>query len=231
MRIFNKFYKIIPTKIFDLLSVEEWLNEQEKNGLIVETTIFYNVAVFKKGEPQKGKLYVLPLSDEPKNPELKGTPLEKNGFEFVSKYYRYTRIYRNENADIDMYKDYANDFEAELKKQFKPNLMSIASLGFCLFMIYTLIQALQSVFSSSSVYSAMEKTSITALLVIMFCCLVAVHIFLNQHFISSVEDEIKNPRQQKPLGRTVFVTKFSLACDFLLIVCVVGVVLWWQIVL
>ncbi len=231
MKIFNKVYKIVPVRIFDLLSVENWLNQQEKNGLILEGMTFYNVAVFKKGEAPKGKLYVLPLSDEPKNPELKGTPLEKKGFEFVSKYLGYTKIYRNENADIDMYKDYSSDFDAELKKQHKPNLMSFASLGFCLFMLYSLVQALQSVFSSSSGYSVTEKTSITALLAIMFCCLVAEYIFFIQCFIYSVEDELKNPRQQKPPGRTVLVSKFSLVCSFLLIVCVVGVVSWWQIVL
>ncbi len=231
MKIFNKVYKIVPTRIFDLLSVENWLNQQEKNGLIFESMTFYNVAVFKTGEAPKGKLYVLPLSDEPNNPELKSTPMEQKGFEFIARYCRYSRIYRNENVDIDMYKDYSDDFEAELKKQHKPNLMSFASLGFCIWMLFSLVQMLQSAFSSSSAYSAMEKTSITALLLIMFCCLVAVYIFFNQQFISSVEAEMKNPRQQKPPGRTVLMTKFSLACDFLLMFCVVGVVLWWQIVL
>ncbi len=231
MKIFNKVYKIVPTQIFDLLSVENWLNQQEKNGLILVGMTFYNVAVFKTGEDPKGKLYVLPLSDEPKNPELKGTPLEKKGFEFVSKYLGYTKIYRNENADIDMYKDYSSDFDAELKKQHKPALMSFASLGFCLFMLYSLVQVLQSVFSSNSIYSTLEKTSIVALVVTLFFCMVVLVIFFEQHFISSVEDEIKNPRQQKPPSKSVCMTKLSLVTWVLLGVCTIGLVLWWQIVL
>ncbi len=116
MKLFNLLIKIIPTKFFDLVEVERFLNETEKNGYKLKKILFDCVAVFKKSEQPEGKLFVLPLTSHPANSSLKRTQLKENGFIYQTKYCFFAKVFRNKTHDRDFYSGYKEDFERELKK-------------------------------------------------------------------------------------------------------------------
>ncbi len=145
MKIFNLLIKIIPTRFFDLVAVENYLNETEKKGYKLKTIFFDCVAVFKKSEQPEGKLFVLPLTSNPANNSLKRAQMKEQGFVYQTKYCFFAKVFRNKEYDGDFYSGYKEDFERELKKLGVIFLLKIFTfiLGFvfvCGMLLYTLVE-------------------------------------------------------------------------------------------
>ncbi len=128
MKIFNLLIKIIPTKFFDLVAVERFLNETERKGYKLKTIFFDCVAVFYKSEQTEGKLFVLPLTSNPANSSLKRVQLKEKGFVYQTKYCFFAKVFRNKEYDGDFYSAYKDDFERELKKLGVLSLLKTAVL-------------------------------------------------------------------------------------------------------